>query len=225
VNDRVALRGAHGALLPGMCLRGNAYVHERALVEGQAQVGAHTLVWAFAAVMNGAVIGEDSILGQSVHVSAGAVIGNHCSIQNGAQIFHGVTLEDEVFIAPHVVFTNVKIPRAFVDRKDEFKPTLVKRGASIGANATIVCGVTIGEYAMVGAGAVVTSDVAAHALVYGNPAQPHGAVCRCGVKLEATRHNKHDTRVDYKPCVCGAEYEFVLDRGEDSEIRAKAPTP
>ena len=189
-----------------------------------------TFIWPGASICRGAKIGDRCVIGRDAHVGPNVVIGNGCKIQNGAQLFEGVMLEDDVFIGPHVVTTNVLTPRAFVNRRAEFKPTLIKRGASIGANATILCGVTIGEYAMVGAGAVVTRDVAAHALVYGNPARPHGAVCKCGEKLveKSTQHQRRGaafTRVDFEKCACGAEYEFVLDRGEASEIRAKAPTP
>ena len=190
-------------------------------------IGEGTKIWGFASVEKGVSIGCNCVIGMYVHVGPHVVIGHGCKIQNGAQLFEGVTLEDDVFIGPHAVFTNVKVPRAHVSRKAEFKPTLVKRGASIGANATILCGITIGEYALVGAGSVVTEDVAAHALVYGNPAKPHGAVCKCGERLVEKRYDRRATyvRVDFEKCTCGAEYEFVLDRGEASEIRAKASTP
>ena len=209
----------------------DVYVHGAAAVEQDVvRIGAGTSIWRFAHVSKGALIGAGCTIGEGVHIGPHVVIGHGCKIQNGAQLFEGVTLEDDVFIGPHAVFTNVKVPRAHVSRKAEFKPTRICHGASIGANATILCGITIGEYAMIGAGSVVTEDVAAHALVYGNPANPHGAVCRCGAKLieKAARHKKRGaafTRVDFEKCACGAEYEFVLDRGEASEIRAKAPTP
>lgn len=155
-----------------------------AAVSAKAAVGPNTRIWAYASVAAGAVVGARCTLSQAVHVGPRVRIGNDCKIQNGAQLFTGVTLEDDVFIGPHVVFTNVTVPRAFIDRKSEFKPTLVKRGASIGANATVLCGVTIGEYAMVGAGAVVTHDVPSHTLVVGNPARGIGIVCKCGEKLD-----------------------------------------
>lgn len=150
-----------------------------AAIDFPCEIGDRTKIWR-AHVMAEARIGEDCRIGDGVHVGPKVVIGNGCKIQNGAQLFEGVTLEDEVFIGPHVVFTNVTTPRAFIDRKNEFKPTLVRRGASIGANATILCGVTIGEYAMVGAGAVVTRDVNPFTCVVGVPSVFKSYVCVCG---------------------------------------------
>lgn len=207
----------------------DVYVHGAAAVEQDVvRIGAGTSIWRFAHVSKGALIGAGCTIGEGVHIGPHVVIGHGCKIQNGAQLFEGVTLEDDVFIGPHAVFTNVKVPRAHVSRKAEFKPTLVKRGASIGANATILCGITIGEYAMIGAGSVVTEDVAAHALVYGNPAKPHGAVCKCGVKLKITSWtartpDQPPAPMNHKCRACGAEYEFGLD--DNTEIRAKASTP
>lgn len=155
-------------------------VHGLASVDAEASIGDGSRVWAYASIAAGAVLGKNVTVGQGAHIGKNVRVGNGCKIQNGAQLFEGVTLEDDVFIGPGVIFTNVLTPRAFVDRKTEFKPTLVKKGASIGANVTIVCGVTIGEYAMIGAGAVVTHDVAAHELRVGNPAVHVGFVCRCG---------------------------------------------
>ena len=131
----------------------------------------------------GSHIGCDCVLGQNVMVGPDVTVGDGCKIQNNVSLYKGVTLEDEVFCGPSAVFTNVLTPRAFVERKDEFAPTLVKRGASIGANATVLCGVTIGRYAMIGAGAVVTRDVADHALVLGTPARAVGWVSRTGERL------------------------------------------
>ena len=149
-------------------------------VHDDAVIGENTHIWRFASVAGGARIGERCTVGQGAHIGPRVVVGNGCKIQNGAQLFEGVTLEDDVFIGPHVVFTNVLTPRAFVNRKAEFKPTLVKRGASIGANATIICGVEIGEYAMIGAGSVVTRNVMSHSLVVGVPAHSKQYVCKCG---------------------------------------------
>jgi UDP-2-acetamido-3-amino-2,3-dideoxy-glucuronate N-acetyltransferase len=134
--------------------------------------------------MPGAVIGEGCSLGQNVVVMNGTKIGNNVKIQNNVSIYEGVELEDDVFCGPSMVFTNVMNPRSAVSRKSEYQKTLVKRGATIGANATIVCGVTLGEYAFIGAGAVVTRDVPAHALMTGVPAKRTGWMCECGVKLE-----------------------------------------
>jgi UDP-2-acetamido-3-amino-2,3-dideoxy-glucuronate N-acetyltransferase len=160
----------------------DVYVHESAHVEASAELGPGCIVWAMAYVMGGAIIGRRCMLGQSVHVGTMVTIGDGCSIQNGAQVFTGVALEDDVFLGPHCTFTNVLNPRAF-QRAPRLKRTLVRRGASIGANATILCGVTIGEYAMIGAGTVVTRDVPAYTLVVGVPARESSKVCKCGVSL------------------------------------------
>ncbi len=159
------------------------FIHESAYVDDGAQVGAGSKIWHFCHVMSGAVIGERSSLGQNVVVMNGTKIGNNVKIQNNVSIYEGVELEDDVFCGPSMVFTNVINPRSAVSRKDEYRRTLVRRGASIGANATIVCGVTLGAYCFVGAGAVVTKDVPDYALVVGVPAQVVGAVCACGVRL------------------------------------------
>ncbi|MFH0910641.1 MAG: N-acetyltransferase [Planctomycetota bacterium] len=160
------------------------FVHPTSVVDAPVSIGAGTKVWHFSHVMSGARIGERCTLGQNVNVASRAVIGNGVRIQNTVSIYDGVTLEDEVFCGPGAVFTNVVNPRSFVSRHDEYRPTLVRRGASIGANATVVCGHTIGEYAFVGAGAVVTRDVPPYALVYGNPARQHGWICPCGAPLK-----------------------------------------
>jgi UDP-2-acetamido-3-amino-2,3-dideoxy-glucuronate N-acetyltransferase len=160
------------------------FVHESAYVDEGATIGADTKVWHFCHVMPGAVIGRGCSLGQNVVVMSGTKIGNNVKIQNNVSIYEGVELEDDVFCGPSMVFTNVINPRSHVPRKNEYKRTLVKRGASIGANATVVCGVTLAEYCFVGAGAVVTRDVPAHALVTGVPARRTGWMCECGVKLE-----------------------------------------
>ncbi|MGD9537696.1 MAG: acyltransferase [Alphaproteobacteria bacterium] len=159
------------------------FVHPSAIVDPGARLGAGTKVWHFCHVMAEAGIGERCVLGQNVMVGAGVSIGNGCKLQNNVAVYGGVTLEDEVFCGPSCVFTNVLTPRAFVERKSEFAATLVKRGATIGANATIICGVTIGRYAMIGAGAVVTKPVRDHALAVGNPAREKGWVSRTGEVL------------------------------------------
>src|SRR6266478_1197989 len=159
------------------------FVHESSYVDDGAQVGNGTKIWHFSHVMPGADIGERCSLGQNVVVMSGTRIGNNVKIQNNVSIYEGVTLEDDVFCGPSCVFTNVLNPRSHVSRKHEYRPTLVKRGSSIGANATIVCGVTLGEYAFIGAGAVVTSDVPAYALMVGVPARRVGWMCQCGERL------------------------------------------
>lgn len=159
------------------------FVHESSYLDQPCRVGAGTRIWHFCHVMKDSVIGRDCVLGQNVLVASGVRIGDGCKIQNNVSLYTGVVLEDGVFCGPSVVFTNVVNPRSEIVRKDEFRPTLVRRGASIGANATIVCGLTLGEYCFVGAGAVVTRDVADYALVVGNPARPRGFMCRCGVRL------------------------------------------
>lgn len=163
----------------------DAYIHPLADVEEGAQIGAGTKIWRFAHIRAGSVIGEKCMLGNSTYVDAGVTIGNLVRVQNGCLIYNGVTIEDEVFLGPNMIFTNDLFPRAD-GRHWVIVPTRVCRGASIGANATIVCGTTIGEYAMIAAGSVVTRDVAPFSLVRGNPARHVGYVCVCGVKLGDT---------------------------------------
>jgi len=160
-----------------------AVIHPTAIVHAEAQVGAGSKVWHWSHVREGATIGEDCVLGQNVYVASTAVLGDGVRVQNNVSIFDGVILEDHVFCGPSAVFTNVKNPRAEIRRRDAFQTTRVCRGATIGANATVICGNTVGTYAFVGAGAVVTDDVAPFALVLGAPARRVGWVCRCGVPL------------------------------------------
>lgn len=159
------------------------FAHETAWIDNGVNIGNGTKIWHFSHVMSGSVIGKNCNIGQNVVIGPDAVIGNGCKVQNNVSVYKGVTLEDDVFCGPSMVFTNVFNPRAHIRRMDEARPTLVKKGASLGANCTVVCGTTIGRYAFVGAGAVVTRDVPDHALIYGNPARQHGWVCRCGEKL------------------------------------------
>jgi UDP-2-acetamido-3-amino-2,3-dideoxy-glucuronate N-acetyltransferase len=154
------------------------FVHDTAAVEPGASIGARTRVWHHAHVREGAVVGTDCTLGKNVFVDTGACIGDGVKVQNNVSVYTGVTLEDEVFVGPSVVFTNDRYPRAAGEW--EVVPTVVRRGASIGANATVVCGAEIGPWAMVGAGAVVTRSLAAHELVVGNPARRIGWACQCG---------------------------------------------
>lgn len=160
-----------------------AFIHESAYVDEGAQIGDGTKIWHFCHVLGGAVIGSGCSLGQNVVVMNGVRIGNNVKIQNNVSVYEGVVLEDDVFCGPSMVFTNVSNPRAHVSRREEFAKTLVKRGATIGANATIVCGATLGEYSFVGAGTVVTGDVTSYALVVGVPGRRIGWVCQCGDRL------------------------------------------
>jgi UDP-2-acetamido-3-amino-2,3-dideoxy-glucuronate N-acetyltransferase len=160
------------------------FVHETAAVDEPAEIGEGTKIWHYAHVQGGARIGRRCVLGQNVNVGPGVAIGDDVHVQNNVSVYAGVTLEDAVFVGPSAVFTNVRTPRSEFPRKDALVATRVRRGASIGANATVVCGVTIGRYALVGAGAVVTHDVPDHAVVLGNPARPAGWACACGLRLE-----------------------------------------
>lgn len=161
----------------------NYFAHETAVIDPGVSVGADTKIWHFSHILGGSVIGSNCVLGQNVMAGPNVRIGNGCKIQNNVSVYEGVTLEDDVFCGPGMVFTNVLNPRAFVERKHEFKATKVERGASIGANATILCGLTIGKYAMVGAGTVVLVDVPAFALVVGCPMRKLGWVSRLGMRL------------------------------------------
>jgi UDP-2-acetamido-3-amino-2,3-dideoxy-glucuronate N-acetyltransferase len=175
------------------------FIHESAYVDEGATIGAGTKIWHFCHVMPGAVIGDRCSLGQNVVVMNGTRIGNNCKIQNNVSIYEGVELEDDVFCGPSMVFTNVINPRSHVSRKDEYRSTRVGRGVSIGANATIVCGVTLGEYSFIGAGAVVTSDVQPYALMVGVPARRIGWMCQCGERLPDTGAGRCGA--------CGTDYE------------------
>ena len=162
------------------------FAHESAYIDAGCRIGDGTKIWHFCHVMTGATIGARCNIGQNVVVSPDVVVGDNVKIQNNVSIYTGVILEDDVFCGPSIVFTNVVNPRSHVVRKHEFRRTLVKRGATLGANCTIVCGHTIGRYALVGAGAVVTADVPDHALVLGNPGRVSGWVCVCGHTLAST---------------------------------------
>ena len=170
-----------------MSIQGNvaagAFVHESAWVDAGASIGAGTRIWHFVHVLPGTVIGQNCVLGQNVMAGPDVSIGNGCKIQNNVALYRGVVLEDDVFCGPSCVFTNVLTPRAHVERKNEFAPTLVRRGATIGANATIVCGNTLGAYCMIAAGAVITKDVPDFALMAGVPARRIGWVSRSGERL------------------------------------------
>jgi len=159
------------------------FVHESSYVDEGAEIGAGTKIWHFCHVMPRSRIGERCNIGQNVLISPDVTVGNNVKIQNNVSLYTGVIVEDDVFLGPSMVFTNVINPRSHVSRKDEYKTTLVRKGATIGANATVVCGVTLGSYSFVGAGAVITRDVPDYALVYGSPARIHGWMCQCGERL------------------------------------------
>ncbi|AGY56726.1 acyltransferase [Gloeobacter kilaueensis] len=167
------------------------FVHPSSYVDAPATIGAGTQIWHFCHISAGATLGERCKLGQNVFVAAGVRIGNNVKIQNNVSIYAGVSLEDDVFCGPSMVFTNVKTPRsAFVrNTSDDYLTTVVRRGASIGANATIVCGITVGAHALIGAGAVVTKDVPDYAVMVGNPARRRGWACQCGVGLKQEAEN------------------------------------
>jgi len=176
------------------------FKHPTAVVESE-EIGEGTRIWHFAHIREKAKIGRNCNIGKCVYIDTGVEIGNNVKIQNFACIYRGVKIEDDVFIGPAVTFTNDLYPRAFIWSEEKIIPTLVKKGASIGANSTIICGITIGEYAMIGAGSVVTRDVPPFGLAYGNPARLKGFVCYCGKKLnEVVEEN--DVMIIYK-CSCG----------------------
>ena len=182
------------------------YKHPSAVIDEGAEIGNGTKVWHFCHLMGESQIGEDCTLGQNVFVASGVKIGSNVKIQNNVSVYTGVILEDDVFLGPSMVFTNVVNPRSHVDRRDHYQKTLVQRGATIGANATIICGITLGEYAFVGAGAVVTRDVPAYGLVYGSPARLQGWICACGEQLEISKAKPSDQVV----CAsCGGAYTLV----------------
>ncbi|OQA32763.1 MAG: UDP-2-acetamido-3-amino-2,3-dideoxy-D-glucuronate N-acetyltransferase [Betaproteobacteria bacterium ADurb.Bin341] len=186
-----------------------AMIHPSAIVDEGAIIGEGTHVWHWVHVCAGARIGEKCSLGQNVFVGNDVVIGNNVKIQNNVSVYDAVRLEDNVFCGPSMVFTNVFNPRSEIARKSEYRPTMVRQGATLGANCTIVCGTTIGEYAFVGAGAVVSRDVPAFALMTGVPARRAGWMCRCGVKLPKAAENS-------EVCcpACGSRYALKSGRCE-----------
>ena len=181
------------------------YAHPTAIVESQ-DIGEGTKIWHFAHIRCGAKIGDSCNIGKSVYIDIGAEIGNNVKIQNFVSVYKGVAIEDDVFVGPSATFTNDLYPRAFVWNEERVSATRICRGASIGANATIVCGITVGEYAMIGAGSVVAEDVPPFGLVLGNPGRLRGYVCRCGRSLDVSRKdNEGKTIYICKSCGRGIE--------------------
>jgi UDP-2-acetamido-3-amino-2,3-dideoxy-glucuronate N-acetyltransferase len=190
------------------------FAHATAVIDEPCEIGADTRIWHFSHIMRGSAIGERCNIGQNVVVSPGCTIGSGCKIQNNVSIYTGVSLEEDVFCGPSMVFTNVINPRAFIERKSEFRPTLVRRGASIGANATVLCGVTVGRYALIGAGAVVLRDVPDHGMVYGNPGRLRGWICWCATRLDLGVDSHGDARAQC--AACGRRYIRSGDRVAES---------
>ena len=188
--------------------KGHYYIHPTSLVEEPVKIGAGTKIWHFSHVMPEAAIGRNCNIGQNAFIAGNVKIGDNVKIQNNVSVYEGVILEDDVFCGPSCVFTNVTVPRGHISQRGKYTPTIVKKGATIGANATIVCGNTIGRYAFIGAGAVVTYDVPGHALVYGNPARIQGWVCECGTKLDFARNGES------RCSSCGNEYMRQETEGE-----------
>ena len=192
------------------------FIHESAYVDADCQIGAGTKVWHFSHLMRGCHLGENCNIGQNVVIAEGVTLGRGCKVQNNVSIYQGVTCEDEVFLGPSMVFTNVLNPRAAVSRKSEYRPTLLKKGTTVGANATIVCGHTLGEYCLIGAGSVVTKDVLPFALMVGNPARRIGWVSRHGEKLQFDADGR---------AVCPATGEkYLLQDGTVKVICQDVPT-
>lgn len=190
------------------------FAHESAWIDDGAEIGAGTRIWHFSHVMPGSIIGESCNIGQNVVISPQCVIGNNVKIQNNVSVYTGVILEDDVFCGPSMVFTNVINPRSHVERKDEYKETRVMKGATIGANATIVCGITLGKFSFIGAGAVVTKDVPAHALIVGNPGRIVGHVCSCGDKFKAEPEAVAEAAITCQSC----HRQYAFSNGEVREL-------
>lgn len=187
------------------------FAHESSYIDDGCEIGEGTKIWHFSHIMKGCKIGKGCNIGQNVVVSPDVVLGDGCKVQNNVSIYTGVICEDGVFLGPSCVFTNIINPRAFIERKSEYRETVIKKGASVGANATIVCGHDIGRYAFVGAGAVVTKDVPDYAMVYGCPAEVRGYVCQCGDQLEFSEE-------EVACSVCGKRYQINKSDGTVKEI-------
>ena len=186
-------------------------IHETADIDDNVIIGSGTKIWHFSHILSGSNIGKNCTVGQNVMIGPNVNVGHNCKIQNNISIYSGITIEDDVFLGPSCVFTNVKTPRAFIDRSNEFHNTVIKKGASIGANATVICGIRIGEYAMIAAGAIVTKDVLPYSLVLGSPAKHIGWVSKTGDRLQS----------DLKCKRTGTTYEEVNGNLYEKEIGKK----
>lgn len=183
------------------------FAHETAIIDGNAQIGSNTRIWHWSHIMGDVIIGANCNIGENAFIESGVILGNNVKVKNNVALYTGVTCEDDVFLGPNCVFTNVNNPRSFIERKKEFRKTTIRKGATIGANATIVCGNDVGEYAFVGAGSVVVSSVPAYTMVVGNPARFHAHVCKCGNKLDK----------NLKCTSCGKQY-HADDQGNISPV-------
>lgn len=175
-------------------------VDSTSIVGDDVEIGNYTRIWQFSNIMKGVKIGEHCNIGQNAFIETGVVLGNNVTMKNNIALYTGVICEDDVFLGPSCVFTNVLTPRSFISRKNEFNKTIIKKGASIGANVTIVCGHNVGRYAMIGAGSVVTKDIPDYTLVVGNPAKKIGYVCMCGERIFENNNS------EYRCSCCGKEY-------------------
>lgn len=187
-------------------MEGKFFADSTSIISADASIGSDTRVWQFCNIMPGAIIGEKCNIGQGCYIEGGVTIGNHVTVKNNVALYDGVICSDNIFLGPNCVFTNVKFPRSFVSRKDEFLATVLDEGVTIGANVTVVCGVHIGKYAMIGAGSVVTKDVEPYALMVGNPANKIGYVCQCGEKLPWNGNVEDDVTISCNRCHKGYHY-------------------
>jgi len=178
----------------------NYFAHPQSLIETD-DIGRNTRIWAFTHILKGAKIGENCNIGDHCFIESGVSVGNNVTIKNGISLWDAVTIEDNVFLGPNSVFTNALFSRS--RRPDIYQKTIIKKGATVGANATILCGITIGEYVMIGAGSVVTKDIAPYSLVYGSPAECKGYICKCANKLKSSK--------DLLECSCGNTYKLITD--------------
>lgn len=193
-------------------MSGRYIVHETSIVGKNTDIGDNTTIWQFCNIMDDVKIGENCNIGQGVFIESGVRIGNRVKVKNNIALYNGIICEDDVFLGPGCVFTNVINPRSFIEKKNEFKSTIIKKGATIGANATILCGNTINSYALIGAGSVVTKEVPKYALVAGNPAKIKGYVCQCGEKLKSNSKERYMCRKCGKTYVMHGKEIFIEER-------------